>query len=104
MKMGSYRIFWVRTGSRSLREPGACGRMVWCLVPYRHGGLVKITTHIDGRLLRQTRRESGARSQREVIEEGLRNLLADARRKRFVKECDRFRISFDLKELRLRRA
>lgn len=66
---------------------------------------MKITTYIDAALLKRALRETRARSQREVIEEGLRNLLADVQRKRFVREFDRFRlVGFSLSALKRQRA
>ncbi len=61
---------------------------------------MKITTHIDEKLLNQARRETGIVSQREVLETGLRNLLADVKRRRFVKEFDRFRLNLTLAGLK----
>ncbi len=65
---------------------------------------MKITTNIDGTLLKKAIRETGLKSQRIVLESGLRNLLADVHRKRFVREFDEFRVDFSLKDLKLRRA
>jgi hypothetical protein len=53
---------------------------------------MKITTYIDDRLLSRAMRAMKAGSQREVLEAGLRNLLADLERKTFVKEFSRFRL------------
>jgi hypothetical protein len=66
--------------------------------------IMKITTYINGKLLKKALRETGAQSQREVIEEGLRNLLADVARKRFVKEFDSLRLDLTLKDLKQQRA
>ncbi|MCB4757530.1 MAG: type II toxin-antitoxin system VapB family antitoxin [Elusimicrobia bacterium] len=65
---------------------------------------MKITTYIDGKLLKKALRATGARSQREVLEEGLKNLLADVHRKRFVREFDSFRLTFSLPDLKRARA
>jgi hypothetical protein len=65
---------------------------------------VKITTYIDGKLLKKALRETGARSQREVLEDALKNLLADLHRRRFVKEFDTFRLDLSLNTLRRQRA
>jgi len=65
---------------------------------------MKITTHIDGNLLKQALRETHASSQREVLETGLKNLLADIKRKRFVQDFDHFRLSLTLKDLKRLRA
>ncbi len=65
---------------------------------------MKITTYINGALLKKALRETGARSQRELLEEALRNLLADVGRKRFIKEFDSFRLDLPLKSLRQHRA
>ena len=61
---------------------------------------MKITTNIDGTLLKTAIKETGARSQREVIENALRNLLADVNRKRFVKEFDSIGLNWSLRELK----
>jgi hypothetical protein len=63
-------------------------------------GEMKITTHIDEGLLRQAKRKTGIVSQREVLETGLRNLLADIQRKSFVKDFDKFRLDLTLKSLK----
>ncbi len=57
---------------------------------------MKITTHIDGTLLKKALKMTSAHSQREVLENGLRNLLADVQRKRFVKEFDSLRLDLSL--------
>ena len=61
---------------------------------------MKITTHIDEELLRQAQRKTGIVSQREVLETGLRNLLADIQRKSFVKDFDKFRLHLNPKSLK----
>jgi hypothetical protein len=63
-------------------------------------GEMKITTHIDEELLRRAKRKTGIVSQREVLETGLRNLLADIQRKSFVKDFDKFRLDFTPKSLK----
>ncbi len=65
---------------------------------------MKITTYIDEKLLKKALRATGAHSQREVIEDALRNLLSDIQRKRFVKEFDSFRLDLSLKTLQRQRA
>lgn len=65
---------------------------------------MKITTNINGALLKRALRASGASSQREVLENALKNLLADIQRKRFVKEFDSFRFDLSLKSLKQLRA
>lgn len=65
---------------------------------------MKITTHINGLLLKKALRASHCRSQREVLEEGLRNLLADIQRKNFLREFDHLRLNLDLKTLKQQRA
>lgn len=61
---------------------------------------MKITTHIDEELLKRAKRKTGIISQREILETGLRNLLADVQRKSFVKDFDKFRLDLWLKESR----
>jgi len=65
---------------------------------------MKITTYIDAKLLKQALRETGAHSQREVLESGLRNLLADIKRRQFVREFDHLRLNLSLKSLKAQRA
>jgi hypothetical protein len=61
---------------------------------------MKITTHIDEALLKRAKQKTGIVSQREVLETGLRNLLADIQRKSFVKDFDKFRLDLSLKSLK----
>jgi len=63
-------------------------------------GEMKITTHIDEQLLRRAKRKTGIVSQREVLETGLRNLLADIQRKSFVKDFDKFRLDLTPKSIK----
>lgn len=65
---------------------------------------MKITTYIDTDLLKKVLKETGARSQREAIEAGLRNLLADVKRNIFVKDFDNLRINFSPKTLKRHRS
>jgi len=58
---------------------------------------MKITTHIDEGLLRRAKQKTGISSQREVLETGLRNLLADIQRKSFVRDFDKFRLDLTLR-------
>jgi Arc/MetJ family transcription regulator len=55
---------------------------------------VKITTNIDERLLAKAMRMMKATSQRDALEAGLRNLLADMERKTFVKEFSQFGLNW----------
>lgn len=59
----------------------------------------KITTYIDGALLNKAVRALGARSKREALEGGLRAVLAEVRRKTFVREFDRIRLRLSPHEL-----
>lgn len=64
---------------------------------------MKITTYIDERLLKQALRASRARTKREVLENGLRSLLAEIQRNTFVSEFDHLRLRIspeDLAQLR----
>lgn len=65
---------------------------------------MKITTYIDGDLLKQALKLTGAHSQRDVIETGLRNLLADVKRKHFIKDFDNLRLNFSLQDLKKSRS
>jgi len=61
---------------------------------------MKITTHIDEKLLKQAKQKTGIVSQREVLETGLRNLLAEIQRKSFVKDFDKFSLDLTAKSLK----
>lgn len=65
---------------------------------------MKITTYIDEKLLRRGLKESGAASQREVLELGLHQLLADIKRKQFVKNFSQLHLSLTLDQLKQSRA
>ena len=65
---------------------------------------MKITTNIDERLLARAMRALKAASQREALEAGLRNLLADIERKAFVKEFSRYRLNWTAAKLARSRA
>jgi hypothetical protein len=71
-------------------------------MPYTKG--MKITTYIDERLLGQAMKALKARSQREVLEAGLRNLLSDLQRKAFIKDFDRFQLRWTPQKLTRSRA
>lgn len=60
---------------------------------------MKITTYIDERLLTRALKASRARSKREVLESGLRTLLAEIQRRTFVKEFDHLRLRLTPLEL-----
>lgn len=64
---------------------------------------MKITTYIDGVLLKKALKITQAHSQREVLENGLRNLVADIQRKRFIKDFDNLRLDISLKSLKQQR-
>lgn len=59
----------------------------------------KITTYIDGTLLNKAVKALHARSKREVLESGLRTLLAEIQRKTFVREFDDIRLRLTPEEL-----
>lgn len=59
----------------------------------------KITTYIDGTLLNKAMKVLRARSKREVLESGLRTLLAEVQRKTFVREFDDIRLRLTPAEL-----
>lgn len=65
---------------------------------------MKITTNIDERLLSKAMRAMKASSQREALEAGLRNLLADIERKTFVKEFSQYRLDWTIGKLSRSRA
>ncbi len=65
---------------------------------------MKITTNIDERLLVQAMRAMKAASQREALEAGLRNILAEIERKTFVKEFSRYRLNWTTSKLSRSRA
>ena len=60
---------------------------------------MKITTYIDEKLLGRALKASHARTKREVLESGLRLLVAEIQRNTFVKEFDHFRLRLSSAEL-----
>lgn len=73
---------------------------VWYMLPYhREDGMVKITTYIDDRLLKQALKATHARTKRAVLESGLRTLLAEVQRKTFLEEFDHLRLQLSPTEL-----
>jgi len=60
---------------------------------------MKITTHIDEKLLRKAFKASRAKTKREVLENGLRSLLAEIQRKTFISEFDHLRLRILPEEL-----
>ena len=60
---------------------------------------VKITTHVDEKLLKDAMKATRARTQHDVIERGLRSLLQETKRGRFVKRFGRIRIAWTHDEL-----
>lgn len=60
---------------------------------------MKITTYIDGDLLKKALKASQSRTKREVLESGLRTLLAEIQRGTFIREFDRFRLNLTPQEL-----
>ncbi len=60
---------------------------------------MKITTYIDGQLLSRAMRISRARTKRQVLESGLRTLLAEIQRDTFVQEFDHLRLRLSPEEL-----
>jgi hypothetical protein len=61
---------------------------------------MKNRTHINEKLLKRVKKKTGIVSQREALETGLRNLLADVQKKRFVKGFDKFRLELKPKLLK----
>ncbi len=60
---------------------------------------MKITTYIDERLLKRALKASRARTKREVLESGLRILLAEIQRNTFIREFDHLRLRLSPGEL-----
>ena len=59
----------------------------------------KITTYIDEQLLKRALKASRSKSKREVLESGLRTLLAEVQRNTFVREFDHLRLRLSPEEL-----
>ncbi len=59
----------------------------------------KITTYIDEQLLKKALKVSRSKSKREVLESGLRTLLAEVQRNTFVREFDHLRLRLSPEEL-----
>ena len=60
---------------------------------------MKITADIGGRLLKKALKASRTKTQREVLEKGLRTLLSGIERGTFVREFDPLRLRLSLEEL-----
>ena len=60
---------------------------------------MKITTYIDEDLLKRAMKASQARTQREVIERGLRNVLQETKHKEFVRRFGNIQPSWTHDEL-----
>jgi Arc/MetJ family transcription regulator len=65
---------------------------------------VKITTHVDEKLLKDAMKATRARTQRDVIEQGLRNVLQESKHREFAKRFAKFRIAWTHDELMRSRA
>ena len=65
---------------------------------------MKITTHIDQALLARAMRAIKAHSQREALEAGLRQLIMETERHRFVEEFSRYKLSWSPQKLSRSRA
>lgn len=61
--------------------------------------MTKITTYIDEQLLNRALRASRAKTKREVLESGLRTLLAEIQRHTFIREFDHLRLRLSPEEL-----
>ena len=64
---------------------------------------MKITTYINEQLLAKAMKASRSRTKREVLESGLRTLLAGIERNTFVREFDHLRLRLSPEELDLSR-
>lgn len=62
--------------------------------------MTKITTYIDERLLHQAVKETNAHSQREVLEAGLRSLMADVRARRFSRDLKSLRLGMTMQHVK----
>lgn len=60
---------------------------------------MKITTYIDERLLNRAVRACRAKTKREALENGLRSLLSEIQRDRFVRDFDQLRMRISPGEL-----
>jgi len=55
---------------------------------------MKITTYIDEDLLKKTMRATQAKTKREVIERGLRNILQETKHRDFVRRFGNLHVSW----------
>ncbi len=62
--------------------------------------MTKITTYIDERLLNQAVKETNCHSQREVLEAGLRSLMADVRARRFSRDLKTLRLGVTMRKVK----
>jgi Arc/MetJ family transcription regulator len=65
---------------------------------------MKITTHVDEKLLKDAMKATRARTQREVIERGLQNVLQETKHRDFAKRFGKFNIVWTHDELMRSRA
>ncbi|MEK7475654.1 MAG: type II toxin-antitoxin system VapB family antitoxin [Candidatus Coatesbacteria bacterium] len=65
---------------------------------------MKITTHVDEKLLKDAMKATRARTQRDVIERGLRNVLQESKHRELAKRLGKFRIAWTHDELMRSRA
>lgn len=55
---------------------------------------MKITTHVDEKLLKDAMKATRARTKRDVIEQGLRSLLPTTKHREFAKRFGKLRIAW----------
>ncbi len=55
---------------------------------------MKITTHIDEKLLKDAMKAARAKTQRAVLEEGLRKVVAEKSNREFAKKLGTFHVSW----------
>jgi len=60
---------------------------------------MKITTHLDEKLLEGAMKASRARTKREVLEEGLRRVISDRKNREFVRRMHTFNLTWTHDEL-----
>lgn len=65
---------------------------------------MKMTTHIDERLLKHAMRVTRARTKREALERGLQAVIDEAKHHEFVREFRTFRLTWSRDALRRSRA
>jgi Arc/MetJ family transcription regulator len=76
------------------------GKFVYCAYEFVHTLRMRTNIDIDDELMETALRESGLRTKRAAVEEGLRALIERQRRKRLIEAFGKYPWDGDLAEMR----